>query len=105
MARLSYAEFYKPRPARKLPVRYIVEIEPGTENAPQCHAECPLSRECANHHSAGDFRSEDGFTPALEFDPMGKYWTCTMKETNSHGMLILKHGRYVSWGGYYGDGY
>lgn len=26
---------------------------------------CPYRKECANHRSAGDFRSEDGFTPEL----------------------------------------
>ena len=26
---------------------------------------CPFKRMCANHYTAGDFRSEDGFTPEL----------------------------------------
>lgn len=26
---------------------------------------CPYRRSCANHDSAGDFRSEDGFSPEL----------------------------------------
>lgn len=27
--------------------------------------DCPWTRECANHTSAGDFRSEGGFSPEL----------------------------------------
>ena len=27
--------------------------------------DCKFKRECANHTSAGDFRSEDGFSPIL----------------------------------------
>lgn len=30
-----------------------------------CTASCVYSRECAQHESAGDFRSESGFTPQL----------------------------------------
>ena len=30
-----------------------------------CLANCAFSSECANHCSAGDFRSEGGFTPEL----------------------------------------
>lgn len=31
-----------------------------------CHSDkCQYVRSCAQHHSAGDFRSEDGFTPKL----------------------------------------
>jgi hypothetical protein len=34
---------------------------------------CPYTSTCANHNSAGDFRTEDGFTPNLS------------RETNSNG--------------------
>ena len=30
--------------------------------------ECKFRRECANHCSAGDFRSEDGFSPKLTIE-------------------------------------
>jgi hypothetical protein len=32
----------------------------------ECQEDCPFDRVCANHSSAGDFRSEDGASPALE---------------------------------------
>lgn len=40
-----------------------------TVNGLNCAEEnCPFNRECANHESAGDFRSEDGFTPQLRLE-------------------------------------
>jgi len=30
--------------------------------------ECPYNRECANHATAGDFRSEGGFSPEFRID-------------------------------------
>jgi hypothetical protein len=32
----------------------------------ECKEKCPYDRTCANHYTAGDFRSEDGFSPLLE---------------------------------------
>jgi hypothetical protein len=29
------------------------------------NSDCPFKRECSNHSSAGDFRTEDGFSPEL----------------------------------------
>jgi len=37
---------------------------------------CIFKRECANHMTAGDFRSEDGFTPQLE-EKNGEYFCAT----------------------------
>ncbi len=31
-----------------------------------CLAVCKFQKECAQHYSAGDFRSEDGFSPEIE---------------------------------------
>jgi hypothetical protein len=44
-----------------------IKVEPkGRYKAVQCLEEnCPWNRECSNHETAGDFRSEDGFTPIL----------------------------------------
>jgi hypothetical protein len=40
---------------------------------------CKFNRECANHETAGDFRSEDGFTPSLSLQ-LGKVY-CNTKNT------------------------
>lgn len=43
-----------------------VELELYEYGGIGCLSEtCPYNRECANHVTAGDFRSEDGFTPLL----------------------------------------
>lgn len=44
----------------------------------ECYESCPLSRECANHTTAGDFRSEDGMTPDLKWNGQ---WLCTKEDT------------------------
>jgi len=31
----------------------------------ECTASCIFSRDCAQHRTAGDFRSEDGFAPEI----------------------------------------
>ena len=50
-----------------------------------CEEECHLSRECANHTTAGDFRSEDGMTPDL-IQRDGQ-WLCTKEDTErNYGM-------------------
>lgn len=44
----------------------IVRIKVYPEGGIDClETNCPLKRECANHYTAGDFRSEDGLTPLL----------------------------------------
>jgi len=32
-----------------------------------CEENCPFLRECANHRTAGDFRTEDGVRPRLHY--------------------------------------
>jgi len=41
---------------------------------------CRYTRECANHDSAGDFRTEDGFTPRICQDQHGE-WQCITIDT------------------------
>jgi hypothetical protein len=103
MARLAYAEFFRFRRLPMLQTRHVVPIEILPGGTPICHASCRHEKECASHMSAGDFRSEDGFTPNL-MARMGE-WTCTKKPTESRGMLIWngKKKVYESWGGIYGD--
>jgi hypothetical protein len=40
---------------------------------------CSFRKECANHESAGDYRSEDGFRPDL-FEKNGEYFCNTADE-------------------------
>jgi hypothetical protein len=71
---------------------------------------CPFMRECANHTTAGDYRSEDGFTPDLHRE--GGVFFCKTKnqsarvhypgfpsEINGTGSLVLKDGDLVVYHG------
>jgi len=51
----------------------------GPENRfPLCEDEgCPERHECANHCTAGDYRTEDGLTPDLRYTE--KSWECSQK--------------------------
>ena len=50
-----------------------------TGTAFECHSkDCMYSRDCANHYTAGDFRSEDGLYPILKLWP-DKKWYCNQK--------------------------
>lgn len=67
-----------------LPIKTAIIIEGG---AIICEdKQCPQKKECANHVTAGDFRSEDGFTPNLI--KVEKQYYCDKKETKSSGMLL-----------------
>jgi hypothetical protein len=45
-----------------------------------CHEEsCPMRRECVHHETAGDFRSESGAWPGLDY--VGGKWLCTQRES------------------------
>lgn len=96
---LSYSEFFTPSPIkrrrRELPM-FVVDINPATElSYLECRSECPLDRECANHTTAGDFRSEDGFTPNLK--KVNGVWMCSQKETKKRGFLHWKNGKYINY--------
>lgn len=66
---------------------------------------CPYKRECANHRTAGDYRSEGGFTPDL-FEDNGQFFCRTKtlpanqeisygsfpSESMGQGELIFKDG-------------
>ena len=56
---------------------------------PACLADdCPRHKECANHTSAGDFRSLDGDTPTLT--KVGSEWLCTKcPEHSGHGAILI----------------
>lgn len=47
---------------------------------------CPFWNKCAQHETAGDYRSEGGFTPDL-YHKNGE-WVCKMVPTTSSGMLV-----------------
>lgn len=71
---------------------------------------CPFLRECANHTTAGDFRSEDGFSPEL-FEENNIFF-CRTKTAKKHkdlpasypknyyklkrGMIIFQEGEFVN---------
>jgi hypothetical protein len=51
-----------------------MKIELMPDSAVCLSETCIYNRECANHASAGDYRTEDGFTP--ELDLQGNQWVC-----------------------------
>jgi len=56
-----------------------------------CKETCPNQGECAQHETAGDFRSEDGMTPTLILKDGKAY--CTKKDTKERwGALRIKNG-------------
>jgi hypothetical protein len=58
-------------------------------NTIECLSEdCPLRKECANHYTAGDFRSEGGMTPALRFVGHDDL-ECTQKDSGVYEGLVL----------------
>lgn len=53
----------------------------------QCNSEdCRFKQSCANHRSAGDFRTEDGFTPDVIKE--GDDYLCTQMVTGNAGALL-----------------
>lgn len=51
---------------------------------------CLFVKTCAQHSSAGDFRSEGGMTPDLAW--VNNQWYCSKKETDRDIGAILKKG-------------
>lgn len=45
-----------------------------------CKDRCPYSKECAIHETAGQFRSEDGFSPRLYFSLSNISYCFTINE-------------------------
>lgn len=61
---------------------------------PACLEEnCSYKYECANHHTAGDFRTEDGLTPLLKM--IDAKWTCTKKPTSTGMGAVLYDGTFA----------
>ena len=61
---VSYSDF-KVEPKPEAP-RQVVSVKVYDAGGLDCQEKlCPFRRECAIHETAGDFRSEDGFTPEL----------------------------------------
>lgn len=50
---------------------------------------CPFKGECANHETAGDFRSEDGFTPELSV--VDGQWSCKTYDREPHSGEYLEN--------------
>lgn len=49
-----------------------------------CETLCPYYRECACHYTAGDFRSESGFTPQIFVDTETGQLFCATAEEPPH---------------------
>lgn len=59
--------------------------------------ECEHKRVCANHESAGDYRSEDGPTPNVSI--VNNELSCNKQLTNSVGMACIRNGKIVVYSG------
>jgi hypothetical protein len=71
-----------------------VEIFGLQEHTPLCRiadSQCPYTKECAQHYTAGDFRSEDGMTPDLELQ--NGVWHCSKTRRENNGMLFVENGK------------
>ncbi|MHC4188431.1 MAG: hypothetical protein ACYSUB_01980 [Planctomycetota bacterium] len=64
---------------------------------PRCLDEkCLHSRECANHTSAGDFRTEDGSTPNLT--KTDEEWVCTKLPLQlGKGAVLVDRNHVIDW--------
>ncbi len=90
----------------------LYEAFRGTQGIGCKEEKCPFRKECANHVTAGDFRSEDGIAPNLtylggeihchtaeeEIDPDTRFGTLPVNADHlSRGSLSLtKNGEIVS---------
>jgi hypothetical protein len=55
---------------------------------PACEdVHCLFRKQCANHTTAGDFRSEDGLTPDLKEIENGEWW-CSQNPCDQGAILI-----------------
>jgi len=82
-----------------------IAIAPSTN----CNEKCTFERSCANHVSAGDYRTEGGVTPKLTILPNGNvgcrtyYYECEDGESHEttpvnhtqEGCLILQDGVFI----------
>ena len=70
-----------------------VDIEIFTCGALQCNDECIFSGSCAIHKTAGEFRSEDGFSPEIRLED--DIFFCDSKDQPSryteYGTVPLNH--------------
>ena len=55
--------------------------------------ECPHRKDCANHATAGDFRTEGGDSPDLVETDSG--WQCSQQPTQTGSGAILTDGAHV----------
>jgi len=60
---------------------------------PECQATCPYSSECANHVTAGDFRTEGGDTPDLT--KIEEDWWCSKAPKANGAGAVLTDGTLV----------
>lgn len=61
---------------------------------------CAFTKECANHHSAGDFRCEDGARPNIKLG-VNNTLTCDRTITDGIGAIFIKNGKLWTYNGPY----
>lgn len=69
---------------------YPIQTSTGqTSSTPICLEQtCPWKKDCAQHDTSGDFRSEDGMTPNLAC--RNGQWFCSKTEQPHHGMIVVR---------------
>lgn len=63
--------------------------------------ECPLKQDCANHTTAGDYRTKDGLTPDLVKTDAG--WQCNRHAGGDAGWSRGRMGAILVSGAYIGE--
>jgi hypothetical protein len=78
----TYGRFNEPVPVNGIPKKRV----PNSQRYPAvCKipvGECPYSRECANHATAGDFRTENGMSPLIELRDTELYCESCLQESD-----------------------
>lgn len=79
-----------------IPKRFPVQALRLEGGLVECHEDdtsCPFTRECANHCTAGDFRSESGMTPNLrlaEFSSPNQWYCSKQPDDDGAGIQRIK---------------
>lgn len=77
-------------PRTDLPAMAIKPLSETQVSVLECKETCPYDRECANHESAGDFRTDDGLVPTLTKVEGGYH--CDRNPKRTGGGAILSDG-------------
>lgn len=76
----------KQKPKHKVEVA-LIGINKHFPECQEQYLDCRFTRDCANHRTAGDFRTEDGLTPDLSKDSNNN-WMCSKCPEYNNGAIL-----------------